>query len=467
LDARLARQPDAPVNARFRVADYLGAPHWGVSLTCHAMPLQPLLPLARQIGVPIPAGVQLNGTLDGAVSFSQTGPYEGSGRASQVSIAVAGGPPIQFEDVSLMMEKGHALLAPAALHTVSGDDATLAGDYDVARQILKMSLTSRGMDIGALHRHAELAGIPGLRDLRSGVWKGQIAYILDSRNMGAGRWTGAFDVQRATMTFPFLTTPVRIASAHAELDGPSLVVRKIQARSGDVAVTGEYRYEPEELRPHHFHLTAAHVNGTQMETLFRPVLYRGGLVSRALGLKSSEAPGWLKQMRADGVIDVGALNLDGFAFDHFSTRVIWDGAHVKLAGAKARHAGGTISAVIDADLSGYAPSYHLAGDVAGIAWKGGKVEADLSADTSGTARDLLANLHSEGSFKARDLDLQYTSMAGCFQFSLLRNAPQVKLTGLTLSDGTETLVGRGTTSANGELVLDLEGVDKPVRLTLR
>jgi hypothetical protein len=464
LDARLAGQPASPVNARFRVADYLGAPHWGITLTCHAMPLQPLLPLARQIGVPIPAGVQLNGALDGAVSISRTGPYEGSGWASKASLAVSGAPPIQFEDVRLMMAGGHARLAPSILRTVPGDDATLQGDYDLEQRALKVTIVSHGMDIGALRRHAELAGIPALRDLQSGIWKGQVSY---SAGPDGGGWTGSVDVQRATITLPLFATPVRVATAHLDLDGLSIAVRKMQARSGDLAVTGEYRYEAAALRPHRFHVTAARVNGVQLETLFRPALYRGGLVSRALGLRSSEVPGWLADMRADGTIDIGVLDFAGSGFDRFSARVIWDGARIKLAGAKARYAGGTVTAVIGADLTGHVPSYHLAGDVAGIAWKGGKVDADLSADTSGAGIGLLANLRSEGSFNARDLDLDYTSMAGCFQFSWARNAPQFKLTSLKVSDGEETLIGSGATAPNGELVLDLAGMAKPVRLTLR
>jgi hypothetical protein len=348
------------------------------------------------------------------------------------------------------------------------------GDYDLEKHTLKVTLISRGMDIGAARRHAEMAGIPALRDLQSGIWKGQVSYSLDPDaapstpvNAGASRWTGAIDIQRATMALPMFATPVRVAAAHAELDGLSITVRRIQARSGDLAVTGEYRYEAAARRPHRFHFTATRVNGAQLEALFRPALYRGGLVSRALGLKSSAAPDWLAQMRADGMIDIGTLDLAGADFERFSTRVIWDGARIKLAGAKARYAGGTVTAAIDADLTGHAPSYHLAGDIAGIAWKGGKVDADLSADTSGAGIAMLVNLRAEGSFNARGLDVDYPLMDGCFQFSGSRNLPQLKLTSLKVSDGDETLIGSGATAPNGEIVLDLAGMDKPVRLTLR
>jgi hypothetical protein len=80
---------------------------------------------------------------------------------------------------------------------------------------------------------------------------------------------------------------------------------------------------------------------------------------------------------------------------------------------------------------------------------------------------MLVNLRAEGSFNARGLDVDYPSMDGCFQFSGSRNLPQLKLTSLKVSDGDETLIGSGATAPNGEIVLDLAGMDKPVRLTLR
>ncbi len=461
LGARLAGQPASPVQAQFRVADYLGVPHWGVGVTWHAMPLQPLIPLARQVGLAIPDGVQLNGTLDGAVGFSRTLPSEGSAWVTKASLAVAGAPPLEFEGVRVVVAQGHARLEPSVIRTAESGDGTIQGDYDLNERELKVTLTSHGMDIGALRHHAAVAALPVMRDLQSGVWKGQLSYS------SAGSWTGSVDVQRATITLPMFAAPVRIASAHAELDGTSLTVRKIQARSGDLSVTGDYRYEAGALRPHRFHLAAVRVSGAQLESLFRPALYRGGLVSRALGLKRSEVPDWLMQLRADGAIDIGLLDLGGFDFDHLSARVIWDGAHVKLASAKTRFGGAAVDAIVFTDLSGNVPSYHAVGDVTGVTWKAGKVNADVSLDTSGAGLETLANLRAEGSFRARDVDAGYTSMQGCFQFSLSARTPRVKLSSLALSDGEETFIGSGSTAANGELVLDLAGVAKPVRLTLR
>jgi hypothetical protein len=473
LGARLAGQPESPVQAHFRVADYLGAPHWGISVTCHAMPLQPLVPLARQVGLAIPEEVQLNGTMDGAVSLSRTGPAEGSAWIRKASLAVSGAPPLEIADARLMVAEGSATLAPTHIHMSGGEDGLqsglIEGDYDLNQHSMAVTITSHGMDIAALHRHAALIQVPVLQDLQTGTWKGQLSYEFDPAapaGTAPGSWSGALDLQHATLNVPLFASPVRVASAHAELDGQTLTVRRIQARSGDLAVAGEYRYEMGARRPHRFHLVATRVTGGQLESLLRPVLNRGSLVSRAFGLKRGDVPDWLTQMKADGTIDVGLLDLGGFAFDHLSGRVIWDGPRVKLAGAKTHYQGAAVTALVEADLTGNAPSYHASGDVAGLPWKSGRVDADLSADTSGTGLETLANLRAEGSFKTRDVDMDYSSMQGCFQFSTAA-APRVKLSSLQLSDGETTFVGSGAIAANGELVLDLAGVAKPVRLTLR
>jgi len=161
------------------------------------------------------------------------------------------------------------------------------------------------------------------------------------------------------------------------------------------------------------------------------------------------------------------LELGGRAFEHVNSRVIWDGAMVKLTGATARVEAAGVTTQLEADLTGSEPSYHAAGSILGMPWKGGKVDADVVLDTSGSGTAALANLRAEGSFRAKDIDTAYPSIAGCFQFAISGNTPRVKLSSLQLSDGEEKFTGSGATSADGELMLDIAGVPKPVRLTLR
>lgn len=469
LGARLAGQPNAPVNAHFRVAEYLGAPHWGGTVTCRAMAMQPLLPLARQMGVPIPDGVQLNGTLDGAISFSRSGLIEGSAFATKTSLAVSDTPPLELTDLHLLIVDGHATLAPAGIRTAPTDDATIEGDYSPREGTLRVTLNSKTMDIGGLHSHASLMNVPLLRDLQSGLWKGQLTYSLETGS--PAKWTGAVDIQHANLVFPFLARPVRVASVHADLSANSLVLKRLQAHAGDLVVTGDYRYDTGALRPHKFHFSTPHATGAQLEALLRPTVSRGGLVSRALNTLNmgppAPVPDWLAQIKADGELDIAALTIDGFAFEHFKSRLLWDGVQCKLTGAQASFSGGSATARIDADLSGNAPVYHVAGNLKSIAWNNGKVDANFAFDTSGMGRDTLANLRSEGSFEAREIDPDYNSIKGCYQFGWNGKSPRIQLNSLQLSDAEDTYIGSGSTAPNGEIVLEVEGNPRKIRLSLR
>jgi hypothetical protein len=398
---------------------------------------------------------------------------EGSAFVSKISLAVSGAPPMEIADARLVIADGSASLAPTGIRMTGPEEGLetglIEGDYDLAQHRLEVTISTRGMDIASARRHASVIQAPVLRNLESGVWRGQLSYTFDptaAAGTAPGSWSGALDVQHAVLKVPLLSGPVRISSAHVELEGQTLTVRRIMARSGDLAATGEYRYEIGALRPHRFHLVAARVSGTQLESLFRPTLYRGGLVSRALGLRRADVPDWLAQMKADGTVEVGTLDLGGFVFDHLSSRLIWDGARVRLAGLKGRYETAAVASMMEADLTGNTPSYHVAGDVTGLPWKGGKVDADVAAETSGAGTEMLGNLRAEGSFRARDVEMDYRSMQGCFQFGV-GNSPRVKLSSLQVSDGESTFVGSGAMEESGEMVLDLAGVAKPVRLTLR
>jgi len=468
LAARLAGQPNSPVNAHFRVADYLGAPHWGFGLTCRALPLDPLVGLGRHLGLSIPQGVQLKGTLDGAVTVARTGFAEGSARITQAALTSPSAPPVTFEDAELVIAQGHARLASAAFYIADQEQGAIEGDYDLNSHALLLSVSTHGMDLDKARPYAATMGIPVFRDLAGGTWKGEFAYgFVPGSPAPEGRWTGNLDLQRTTLTLPAVALPVRVATAHIEMDRTTLSARKLQVKAGDVSATGEYRYLLGADRPNQFRLSTPHLTGAQVEGLFRPALYRGTLASR-LGLRRADVPDWLAQVRADGTLEIGLLTLGGFDFAHVATRMLWDGPRVKFAGAKARYGNAAVnSAIIEADLNNNAPVYHGAGNVSGVSWKGGKVDADLNLDTAGAGLETLGNLRAEGSFTAHDMNAEYSSMQGCFLFNWSARSPQVKLTSLQVYDGDDVFVGRGATGADGALVLDLAGVEKPVRLSLR
>ena len=67
----------APVTVKLRLADYLAAPKLAASITFHDLPAAPLVETARHMGAPFPPGVQVEGTVQGAIGYSNQDGLQG------------------------------------------------------------------------------------------------------------------------------------------------------------------------------------------------------------------------------------------------------------------------------------------------------------------------------------------------------------------------------------------------------
>ena len=73
IDSHSAAKAAPPLAIRFRAADYLSRPHWGVGFRWNRFRIEPLLQLARHLGARLPDGLKMAGTLDGAIGYSEQG----------------------------------------------------------------------------------------------------------------------------------------------------------------------------------------------------------------------------------------------------------------------------------------------------------------------------------------------------------------------------------------------------------
>jgi hypothetical protein len=115
------------------------------------------------------------------------------------------------------------------------------------------------------------------------------------------------------------------------------------------------------------------------------------------------------------------------------------------------------------------PSYKLTAKVKGLDWQAGKLDADGTLETSGTGRQLLANLKSEGTFTGAALDFgtleAWRSISGSYTLAWLGAGPRLRLTGLNLRTEDETYTGRGATQDDGRLVILLSSGTKEMRMS--
>ncbi|HXJ40761.1 MAG TPA: hypothetical protein VNH18_15885, partial [Bryobacteraceae bacterium] len=126
-----------------------------------------------------------------------------------------------------------------------------------------------------------------------------------------------------------------------------------------------------------------------------------------------------------------------------------------------------VSGAVVADLSGAQPRFEFTGKAAGIAWRGGLIEAVGAVITSGAGSDLLTKLTARGAFTARNLDLSpspaFSVAHGEFDLSWGKGTPRLTLTPLTATTEGSNWTGTAETRDSGEVVLKLASGPKQLQ----
>jgi len=451
LFAHAAGSP-SPLAVRYRVADYLRRPRWGVTVNVNRFPLAPVPEIARNLGFPLPADFKFDGTLDGAVGYSvaaESPRMDGAMTLSNATCIVAGAPPLRMQEAELHFSGSTIALQAAAITNEAKESAAIAGSWDTNARSLDVQLSSDGMSIVSLKRQISVAGIPLLGSATSGTWKGALRYHSASPDEDAG-WSGDLNLQDADIPFEAFSEPLHLISADATIDGAGLSLKRVSISIGGIEAQGEYRYEPASLRPHRFRIIVPETSGSELEKVLLPTLRRGNFLQYAFNFGRVPEPDWLRNMKADGTIQTAQFDLGPGKFTQLRARVIWEGTDVQLTGLETQFADAAFKGSARIRLAGRQPRYEVAGRLAGFAWHGGVVGATGTLSTSGTGNSLLANVRAQGSFEGLDMD-DYDSVIGTFDFDA--RTPKLRLPTLTVRSGADTFVGAGEIGDKGQLVV--------------
>jgi hypothetical protein len=449
-----------PIALRYRVADYLSQPRWVLGLSWNRFPAEPLVAIARHLGAPLPDGLKLSGSLDGAVSWSSPRDLQGQIALHDGAAGFPESPPVEFKEVKVLFD-GDRIHLESALARTEDSEARLEADYRWPTQELDLNISSESMTIAAIRTQAARLPAPLLEALSAGVWKGALRYHRDSKGAGSQGWSGQIQLSQAEIPIPGLAEPLRVKSATARLDGAKLWVDKMVARVGAVDLQGEYRYEPDAIHPHRFRLTIPAVDAAELERLLMPTLRRDqGFLSRTLGIGKTELPDWLATRFMDGTVQIGKLTVGETELSRVRARVRWSGDRVDLLGVEARVENGAAYGRVSADLAGRIPVYRMDFHLDSFDFEGGKIDADGVIGTAGTGTQLLSRMRSQGSFTGRGLDIGQ-SASGCY----LLEGPRLRLTELQLQVGPDLFIGRGVMQDDGRLLLQLSSGARQLRVT--
>jgi hypothetical protein len=458
-----------PVTTRFRATNYLSRPRWAATFTWNRFPIAPVLQVAADMGAQVPPRLRINGSIDGAIGYSDSGGWQGELALHNTSVAIPDSQPVRFEQMHFMAGQGKVWLAPAVLRTANDEEASLEATYSMNDDSLDLSVSSDGMKLSSLRAQAALAAVPWLEQFSSGRWSGQLRYhhavgqaFPSASSKLRDAWTGNLQISDAEINVPGLAHPLAIASAHVGLDGNRLAVEKLAAQAGKIAFTGDYRYEPDTVHPHRLRLRAGHIDAAELEAELMPALrHDSSLLARALG--RTRVPDWLRQRRLEGSIQIADLEFPGLHLENLRARMLWDVTKVDLAAIDARIEGARVAGTLNVVLGAQTPSYKLAARVRGWSWQTGRVDIEGTVQTSGVGSQLLANLKSEGSFSGAGLD--FGTLSGGYAVTWTPTAARLRLTDLSLRTEDGIFVGGGATQDDGRLLIILTNGAKEMRMT--
>ena len=459
-----------PLTVHIRASDYLSQPHWAVGVNWNRFPVAPIMELARHMGAQFPPKLQLSGTMDGAIGYSGQGSLQGGVTFHDAALAIPDSPAVRFEQAHIILGNGHARLSPALVRGGENDEARIEADYALGTETLDLRISTDAMKVQSLRAQVALAAVPCLEQITAGQWSGELLYHRAPAGPGEreAAWSGRLVLTDAAIAIPGLANPVQLNSAHAQIDGARLVLDRIDAQAGNLAFTGDYRYEPGVARPHRLRLRAESWDAADLEAELMPTLRRNtNLIARALGRPM--VTDWLRQRNLDGVVQIDDLLIAGEHLENFRARVLWDVARVQLEAIQAKLDHAAISGKLDVNLRGSRPNYRLTAKVKGLPWQSGTVDAETTLVTFGTGGQLLTDASAEGTFNGLAVDLgtlpPLRSIAGNYSFSWWQAGPRLRLTGLTLRTEDETYTGRGATQDDGRLVILLSNGAREMRMS--
>ena len=442
-----------PLDIRYRISRYLERPQWGVTVLLADMPLGPLGPLARNMGVDLPEDLAVEGSARGAFGFSvQSGvpQMNGAVRITGAMLSARNTPPLHVAQADVRFSGSTIELAPFVAVSADNENARARASYDFSERGLRVALASEGMSIAAVRKAIAVAQVPVLMEATAGTWSGDVAY-------GQGGWTGDLRLKDVDVPFEAFSAPLHVASAEALLVGRSMTIRKLVVQVGEVEAQGEYRYEDGSASPHKFRLILAQANAEVLERLLQPTLRRGNLLNYAFTFGRVPQPDWLRDMHAAGSVQINTLDLGGTVWSRVRANVEWNAMQVRLTGLEGQTSAATLKGEARIDLAQRQPQYEVTGALAGFGWREGTLSAEGKLTASGEGKELLVSLRGQGTFRGNSIELEpldrYRTMEGEFELTGSARGPKLSISELKLESDKGTLTGGAEMQDNGMVVL--------------
>lgn len=448
-----------PVALEVRVNDFLRRPAWSVLARLTNAPAKNLLPLGKRMGLALPPQLALDGSVDGALSYSNRSGLEGGVSIRDAAVTLPGLAPLRTAQATASLFPGRIHVDPAIIETSSGGALRAGGDYYLAAQRLAAVLNVEEFSLDALKSTAEAwFGAPAaLSAVHEGSMTGRLNYVSEPGTEAS--WSGQFQFAGATIGAPGLAVPLEHSQGRVEFDGSTLDLEHFSATWGRNAVYATYHYNLSAKRPEHVHVEIPGADIAELESALDPTLRAQSLLAR-LRLTQRSIPSWLSGRNLDGDLAIDQFGVNGAKLGQLSARFTWRGTNFDFTSLQLHLPEGLVRAHGTLDLVSYSPSVRFTATATGFPWRGGLLSAQGEFHTSGTGGDSLRNLQAAGTFTGANVQLSgedsFSSVLGDFDFNFADGWPNLRLSKIQADDGEDAWDGEAASQSDGKLIVDLE-----------
>ncbi|MGI8961782.1 MAG: AsmA family protein [Bryobacteraceae bacterium] len=448
-----------PVMLEMRVKDFFVQPSCSVLAHLNKVPAENLLPLSKQMGVALPGGLALAGTVDGAIGYSNRSGLAGGLVLADLVATLPGVPPLHAAFATAKISSGVIHFDPAVVQTSFGGTLRAGGHYNLGTRKLIASLKLDEFPVDALENLAAswFSAPSALAAFEKGDLTGQLIYKYDGTEPPL--WSGQVDFANAILVPPGVAVSLTRSDGRLAFDHSTFNLQRFSGSLGEKRVKGDYYYSAllkhsERLR---LHLPSADL--AEIEVALEPTLRPQGLLAR-LRFGRRTVPAWLatRNMEADVIVD--AFSVNSASVGSLRSRVVWQGTTLQFNSVQLNLPTGLITAHGTLNLAAYSPRCRFAATVSGFPWRGGVLNADGIFETSGTGLEAAHNLRASGTFSGEDISLSpedsFSKVSGQFEFAFDAGWPDLRLSKIQASQGEEGWIGEAASQSDGKLIFDLE-----------
>jgi AsmA family len=448
-----------PVVIQARVNDFLAHPAWSILARLNKAPGGNLLPLCMRMGVPLPEGLALTSTVDGAIGYSNRSGLAGGVALNDIVATLPNRPLLRIAFATAKISSGAVHFDPAVIQTPFPGTLHAGADYypSTRRVVALWNLTA--YPVSALNNTVGpwFSAPSALAAFEKGNLTGQLLYTREGTDPAL--WSGQLNFAHATLSLPALGIPLTQSEGRITFDHSTFNVEHFASSLGEETLRGEYHYNALLKHPEHLRLHASAADLSDIVAALDPTLRAQGLLAR-LHFGHRAIPVWLAARNLDADVIVEQFSVNRAAFGSLRSHLLWQGTTVQFNSVQLNLPEGHVSAHGTLNLATFSPHLRFAVALTAFPWRGGVLNAEGAFETSGAGSETVRNLRASGTFSGQDLSLSpedaFSNLSGLFELSFDAGWPNVRLSKIEASQGQEAWIGEAASQSDGKLIFELE-----------